>query len=331
MLKRLAALALLLIIATLCFPSPSRATDIPINPPGPSFKFPQPLIWGQSGAQGFNNNYFFTPYFINEGVCVYVYNNNPTNVHTFTVSIVVTGNPQSTTPSDGTWQAAASTTASVPVSPGVPGGLGATVSGVSQISVNLSGSTVQAGSPDTASVTIIQTTGNCFAGNGFTTSSPNTITSIVPVQSISDGLSQGFFTSFTATNPATGGNILNVGGLNLSKTIYLDSITLACSVACIINVATAASTTCTTGGGAVPIINLKLGNATNPTATDTSSCTTGPAGLSTFVIVPLGANTPYTFDARGIIIPAFTTQSITIINNTAITGTLLAAFKWYEK
>src|SRR5882762_10498585 len=77
------------------------ATDIPVTPTGPVFTVPS-LIWGQSGPNGVNNNFFFTPLSLNENVCVYIYNNNPTNTHTVNLNIIVTGNPTAK-PSDGTW------------------------------------------------------------------------------------------------------------------------------------------------------------------------------------------------------------------------------------
>jgi hypothetical protein len=64
---------------------------------------------------------------------------------------------------------------------------------------------------------------------------------------------------------------------------------------------------------------------------NTALCTTGPAGASTFFIVPLSAGVPFTFDARGMILPAGTTQALNVILNAGITGNMAVAIKWYEK
>src|SRR5260370_12758681 len=101
---------LFLLLAMLCLfiPSIASATDIPLPTiGGPIYKL-NSLVWGNSGPQGFNNNFYFVPLAQNEYVCVYVYNQNPSNSHTFSASIAVTGDPTSTTPSANTWQSAAS-------------------------------------------------------------------------------------------------------------------------------------------------------------------------------------------------------------------------------
>lgn len=143
------------------------AADIPIVPTGPVYAFAnQPqlgtLAWGTSGPGGFNNNFFFVPtFFPNGSVCVYVYNNNPTNAHTFQVTLLVSGNPSNTTPSDGTWQlipgaALNATSLTVNASPSAPSFFGAPISGISKISIGFAASTSQAGSPDTASIVVVQ-------------------------------------------------------------------------------------------------------------------------------------------------------------------------------
>jgi hypothetical protein len=141
-----------------------RANDVQISPTGPTFGLTN-LQWGITGANGFNNNFFFSPLFLNESVCVYVYNNNTTNNHSFSVGISVNGNPLNTTPSDGSWLYLGSTNSvATGVATGVPGGMGAAVSGAPLVAVNLSNSVVLGGSPDTANVFIVQTTGTCFSG-----------------------------------------------------------------------------------------------------------------------------------------------------------------------
>lgn len=89
------------LLAALSFVPQVRATDYAIYPTGAVYRLTN-LQWGVSGGTGFNNNFFFTPTNVNENVCVYVYNNNPTNAHSFTLSILLNGNPANTSPSDAT-------------------------------------------------------------------------------------------------------------------------------------------------------------------------------------------------------------------------------------
>jgi hypothetical protein len=160
-----AARGIVLVLSLLlCLAIPLKANDVQISPTGPTFGLTN-LTWGVTGANGFNNNFFFSPLFLNESVCVYVYNNNTTNNHSFSVGVSVNGNPQNTTPSDGSWLYLGQTNSvATGVSTGVPGGMGVTVSGAPLVAINLTNSVTLAGSPDTANVYIVQTTGTCFSG-----------------------------------------------------------------------------------------------------------------------------------------------------------------------
>jgi hypothetical protein len=152
------------LVLLLFFCAVARSADIPINPQGPTTQLAN-LTWGQSGTTGFNNNFWFAPLFLNESLCVYVYNNNATNNHTFSISVSVNGNPNNTTPSDGSWLIMSSTNSiATGISTGSPGGIGLSISGAPLVSVNLSNSNSASGSNDTANVYIVQTTGSCFSG-----------------------------------------------------------------------------------------------------------------------------------------------------------------------
>ena len=331
--KRLRHLAALL--ALLLSPILVRATDINIFPTGPIYKITPALAWGTSTNPGFNNNYFFTPININESVCVFVYNNNPTNAHTFTASIQVTGDPASTGPSTGSWQSTANSSGlSAAVSPGLPAGIGASVTGAAQVSINFSASGTQAGSPDTANVTIIQTTGNCFSGNQFINSSPQSVSSLTQLQTISDGLSQSFTFSPNVSNPAANSAISIINANGGARSLYFDRIVLISTVAATVLVEpiTSTGTGCALAAGGAP--NLKIGSTTVNTAAVNSgqACSVLPSALNIlFSSFPILANTPTTLDLRGVIVPGGSTNGIMVLMVGGITGTISATSYWVEK
>lgn len=305
-----------------------NATDIPITPTGPVFQLQPALTWGTSGPGGFNNNFFFTPLAVNESVCVYVKNNNTTNLHTFTGAIAVTSDPSNSSPSGGTWQnAATANNLNAPASPGVPAGIGAQVSGAAQVSVNFSASSVLGGSPETASVTIIQTSGSCFAGNGMTSSSISTIASSSPLQAISESLSTSFATSSSPVNP--NGAVIHINANNGARSVYLDHAIVSCSAACTIQLNTRANATGCVAVSPSPV-NLKVAfvGALTPTAfVGGSGCVT--SGGAPFSLFDLAANTPTFIDLRGLLLVANTTQGLEV--TCTLTGTVRATLFWYEK
>jgi hypothetical protein len=310
---------------------PAGATDIQIYPTGPSFSL-KSLVWGTATQPGFNNNYFFVPATnLNGSVCIYVENNNPTNAHPFTVSISVTSDPDETTPSNGTWQTAAQTTATAGASPGFPAGIGANISGTALVSINFSGSTTLGGAPDTADVNIVQTTGNCFSGNNSTGSAPSTVSAVPAVQAISEGLSQSFYSQFGVTNPASGQLVLYVQPNNGQRSLYFDKIILSSSVAIQINFGEANAPGVGCGAGSAPT-NQKITSAVTSTATvQTGICaTSNPVPLGPTIGTFLAAGASQTVDLRGFIGLQGTNGGITVTSNAA-TGTISATLFWYEK
>lgn len=320
---------LLAVLALLSAPICTLGADIPIFPTGPVYKLPSNPVWGVSGPTGFNNNFFFTPLSQNGSVCVYVKNNNTTNPHTFTASIVVTSDPNNITPSDGTWQVAASSSGILSAtSPGLPGGIGVNVSGVSQVSINFSASSTQAGSPETASVTISQTQGNCFAGNQFIGSAPQTTASVTPLQAISDGLSQAFEQQFSATNPTTGVILLNINSSSGKNSLYFNQLQVSCTATCQLVIATSTSlgTTC---GGLTPV-NKKIGSSVTSSSVSQNNCAGAPTGTTFYNGLAIGAGNNVTLDLRGFIGPAGAVTGIQI-QAVAFTGTVAGFMDWYEK
>jgi hypothetical protein len=321
---------IVLLLAALCllFPLCASATDIPIYPTGPVFRLTG-LAWGTSTTPGFNNNYYFVPLNVNESVCITILNNNPSNSHTFTASILVSGNPASTSPSDPTWQAAANSSGLfVGASPGIPAAIAAQVSGASQVSINFSGSSVQAGSPDTASVTISQTPGTCFSGNGAISSSPQLVSANRPIQEISDGLSQAFLLSSQATNPGVNGTIALVTANGGNRTLYFDRIVISTTATATVSLGLATGNG--TGCSNHQEVNQKLGSAITASGNGQTTCTAGPS-TSQNIAFDLTASTPYTVDLTGIIATPGTSNGIWVFTPASVTGTVRATIFWYEK
>lgn len=324
-------LRLALLVGTLgegLAPQGVRAADVPIFPTGPVFKIQPPLTWGTSTQPGFNNNFFFTPLNINESVCVFVYNNNTTNAHTFTAAIQVTGDPASTGPSTGTWQTAANSSLTAAIGQGLPAGIGASVTGASQVSVNFSASSTLGGSPETATVTIIQTQGNCFAGNQFVGSAPQSVASIEPIQVISEGLSQGFGAAVEFVNTSAGQNVLHVNANSGAKSVFGSKIVISSTAAgtFAVQATTTTGTTCT----AATIQNLKPASSVTSTALVNFSCTINPTAVPVFRVA-VGANVPFVFDLSGLIGVNGSTTGFEITSLGAITGTIEVGAFWYEK
>ena len=330
--KRLAAIVSCAAVAAILFCVPVRANDVQINPVGPVFPINN-LVWGSSGAQGFNNNYFFAPLSQNESTCVYVYNNNTTSAHTFIASIVITANNNEKTPSDGTWLSSATSNGIVSaISPGIPGGLGGNVSGASLVSINLSGSSTQTGSPDTASVIIVQTQGNCVAGQNFTGSGVSGISSLQPILAISDGLSSSFSALTSATNPGSGQVLLHVNANSSSKTTYFTKliITSTAATAPLINIVTTSSI----GTSCANVNPFNLKSFTSPIASVdsvTQNCSVSAPTSNPFINIVLPTNVTQVIDLTGSIGPAGTNTGIAVEAGGAITGTVYTTLIWYEK
>lgn len=309
----------------------SRADNNQIFPTGQVYQLNN-LIWGTTGtAFGFNNNFYFAPLNLNESVCIFVYNNNPTSSHTFTASIVLTANPNEKTPSDGSWNSAANgvglTAATFPNS---AGGIGGLVSGAAQVSVNFSAATTQTGSPDTANVVIIQTTGNCFNGQNMLGSSLSSVSAVPPIQSISESLSQSYAaTNIQFVNPGVNAAVVHVNSNNGARTLFFDKAVFSCSAACTVEIVatTTTGTTCTVLGGTP----LKQPLVINSTALANSACTTNPTVGVQYYTLDVAANTPTVLDLKGLIIQPQTTNGLELSVAVALTGTMRGSIYWYEK
>jgi len=83
--KRL--ITLLLFLSVL----PIQAADLYIRDRGAYLTLARGVSWAGTGINSFNNTYLFTPLNPDQGICVFVRNNNPTNAHTFALAVYQTG------------------------------------------------------------------------------------------------------------------------------------------------------------------------------------------------------------------------------------------------
>lgn len=128
------------------------------------------LARGAAWGAGVNNNFIFSAVNPNTQVCLYVTNNNPSSSHSFTLALWQAGDPAVKTfqnvPSK--WGASATTqTFPVTVNPSTTVGLYFNVTAAAQLTAQFTGSSAQAGSPDTADIFAVQTTaGACGLTSG---------------------------------------------------------------------------------------------------------------------------------------------------------------------
>lgn len=130
------------------------------------------LLWGT----GVNNNFIFQAYNPNTQICLYVTNNNPTNSHSFTVTLWQAGDPQvkafASFPSK--W-AQTNTNQTFPktVTAVTTVGIFFNVSAAALLTAQFTGSSSAAGSPDSADIFAVQTTAG---GCGLSAGSPVPVT-----------------------------------------------------------------------------------------------------------------------------------------------------------
>lgn len=327
---RFTKLAILLLLLSV-FPAMCRASDIAVNPVGPVFVM-SGLKWGVSGPGGFNNNFWFSPLNVSESVCVNVYNSNPTNKHIFATSIVVNANPANSTPSDGTWNTAATWTNMVaPVAPGIASNISASVSGSAVVSINLSASSTQSGSPDTAFVVITQTPGTCFSGQN-TGASPTVSTNAAePIQVYSDTLSTGFSGAVLYASAASASELVELNNAATAKTQYLTRMIVSTTSATpvlvnIYNITGGTGSGCASGAS----FNIKGGSTVTSAATFQGACTGTATGAinAQFLVPALGT---ITINLAGYILPSNSPYGFMAVLPASVTGTMYATLEWYEK
>lgn len=113
------------------------------------------------GTISFNRVFWFTPLTPDQRFCLFVANNNPTNSHTFSLSVYQTGDRQVSNYSGNTGRWIQDTVQGTPSPVAAASMTSAYVhaNAGAFIALAFSGGATQAGSPDTADVFLVQTTG----------------------------------------------------------------------------------------------------------------------------------------------------------------------------
>lgn len=332
--KKILAAAILALLAACGINAQQQ--NIQVFPTGPVFKISPSLAYNTSGPGGLNNIFFFTPLNLSESVCVFLKNNDTTNSASFNMSIIATSDPANSTPTDGTWNTLASFVSLLAAAaPGQSAGTGVNVSGVSQVGVSITASTVGGGAPQTGQLVLIQTQGNCPSGNNFIGSAPAVLAANRPIQFVSQALAQGYSATASLVNPVSGAQLIGINAQSGARTIYLDHIVIWATAAAsvIVQGTSSAGSTCT----AITINNNRIQSSPVSTAVVNQACTGLPTVFSTLIgnasaNFPLLANTPVTIDLTGFIFQAGQSQGLDIVLGAALAaGNINATVFWYEQ
>lgn len=166
-----------------------QAVDIRLGQIGPYADFARSAPWGATGNGNTDNSYIFAPITPQETTCVFIANNNKTSPHTFTLAFRTTGDPLNKTylsvgATQGHWKNVSLITDTV-----IAGGVNnysfsSPSSAWAQVEV--SGTSAQSGSPDTADIYVVQSSGNCGAASVNVTSS-ETPCNLTATDTVADG------------------------------------------------------------------------------------------------------------------------------------------------
>lgn len=150
--------------------------DVPLDGSVYYFDMARGVTWGSSGATTINNNYIFTPLNPDQGFCIYVKNNNPTNAHSINIAVYQTGDQTLSqfTAFVNKWSLLYSPSAQLNPFRNIPPNsvASAFISGYgsARTAIQLSGGTTAGGSPDTADAFIVQTSKGCGPPSGLNVS-----------------------------------------------------------------------------------------------------------------------------------------------------------------
>ncbi len=137
----------------------AHAADVLISQRGPYLSLAYKAAWGNSGQGGTDNNYIFTPLDPNQGMCLFV-SNNDTSSHSFTLAVYQTGDPNVVSYSNSAGRFAQNSIVGTisPVGPGATASAFVHSSAAARVSVNISGSS----GTGTADIYVVETSsGSC--------------------------------------------------------------------------------------------------------------------------------------------------------------------------
>lgn len=139
-------------------------TDINVSDRGPYRDLVRGAAFGSSGIGGANNNWIFTPSTPDAGVCLYLRNNNPSNAHAVAVAAYQTADRRITNyigASSG-WIAATLLLPPVTIPSLTTVSTFVQATAAARIVISISGTSTQAGNPDTLDAFTAETTkGGC--------------------------------------------------------------------------------------------------------------------------------------------------------------------------
>lgn len=133
--------------------------DIRLNSRSPYVDVGRGLVWGTSGRGGIQNNFLFTPINPDQGICVFVANNNPTNSHAITLQVFQTGDSQQSSYTGTTGRFVQDTLSNSITSVAAASMVSTYVhtNAAATAVISISGTSSAAGTPDTADVFLVQT------------------------------------------------------------------------------------------------------------------------------------------------------------------------------
>lgn len=152
MLKRLVTLLLCALVAA---PLPLPATDVLVPAVSRYVVLGRGLLWAGSGFGGFNNNFIFTPQDPDQGLCLFVVNND-SGSHSFTFAVSQTGDPNAASPAaaPSRWSAVKTFGTPTPVAGNSTGSFYARTQAAARVAVQLASGT----GAGTADLFAVQTT-----------------------------------------------------------------------------------------------------------------------------------------------------------------------------
>lgn len=324
-----------IILISFCIPCYGQNDQL-INGRNINVTFDTNQAWSSLSSR----TYLMAPLGPDYGFCVSIINNNTTSAHSFSVAAFQTGdnNVADYSHNTGRYATLAIVGNPSPIAANTTQTFFVRSNGAAKLAFQFTGASTQAGSPDTVDIFAVQTTAagcgtvNPQTGQSYTLATPNTGTSASPpLMAVADGLSQGFSSFETVTNPVATQMIMHVAGLSTTKNIYFQRMVISSTAAgeFLIGETSNAGSSCSAGTQAP--VNTKGGNLTAAVATETKgTCVSNPATVQSMRVL-LGANQPFTFDLTGFISPTGTNSGIDIITPAGITGTIDVFILWYEK
>ncbi len=315
---------LLFILMLLCGLA-SAQVDIRINNIGPYIDLTRSALWATTGPGGTDNNYIFTPSSPDQGMCLYVANNDSVQ-HGFRAQVYTTGDQTVNSYAGNTAQWKLVSVGGSNVFYSAPTTTSASfykTSGAARVTVVLSSTTVSG----TANIFIVQNS----SGSCVTSPYPSTL-GLNKFASTSYSTGQSFSASACRTNPGVAEAVLYIRGKSTATgaQIFLQKVRYSTTAVGRIDVDTIGSsgTTCTARNITTGIVSV--GGSSNMVAEN--GCSVQPTTLVPVLSDELAANTPAEFDMSGYWLTSLLSGNpvIGVFTPVAITGDVCATIQWTE-